>query len=409
MTKRLILTLLAALLSVGAVADARAQLGGPRELRKLNAQPGDMISFSSSMDFTEALDVFNDLAQRRFGKIIVDPTNTTGPIGVDVVNMHWLDAFERILRTKGLWYEERENHILLTRGEGGPAEEKQKNVAEELFRSREVEISAVFFEANLNRIRQLGSSWIFTDSDGLSTTSMTAADARTGLLEFNYSDNLDFGTLSATFKALENDDIGEILASPSITVQTGREGRIQIGSDFTVTTQDFAGNTVTNFFSTGSIIRVTPTVMTVDSVNFVQLELEAERSNATSGDLGLEVRKTTAKTAVLLLDGEETVIGGLFTSEDNTTREGVPILKDLPWWVFGLRYIFGYESHSDIRTELVILLQARILPTLTERMEQQARDQARDILRERLERYDDAVDDLKRQAQPEVPEQPLQP
>ena len=67
------------------------------------------------------------------------------------------------------------------------------------------------------------------------------------------------------------------------------------------------------------------------------------------------------------MDGEETVIGGLYSNEISSNREGIPILKDLPWWFFGLRYLFGYESSSLGRKELIILLKAELLPSLMER------------------------------------------
>ena len=64
------------------------------------------------------------------------------------------------------------------------------------------------------------------------------------------------------------------------------------------------------------------------------------------------INKTTAKTQVLLLDGEETVIGGLFLNENTTVRTGIPFLKDLPWWVFGIRYLAGSDEyqHKQKRT-----------------------------------------------------------
>ncbi|HFE65604.1 MAG TPA: hypothetical protein ENK14_14485, partial [Caldithrix sp.] len=52
---------------------------------------------------------------------------------------------------------------------------------------------------------------------------------------------------------------------------------------------------------------------------------------------------------------------------ENNKREGVPLLKDLPWWFFGLRYVFGYETKNQIKNELLILIKAELLPTLRER------------------------------------------
>ena len=75
-----------------------------------------------------------------------------------------------------------------------------------------------------------------------------------------------------------------------------------------------------------------------------------------------------AKTSVLLLDGEETVIGGLYVMEESKSREGVPFLKDLPWWFFGLRYAFGFEAKNVLKKELLILIKAELVPELRQRI-----------------------------------------
>jgi type IV pilus assembly protein PilQ len=70
-----------------------------------------------------------------------------------------------------------------------------------------------------------------------------------------------------------------------------------------------------------------------------------------------------------MLDGEETVIGGLFVNEEAVTRNGIPFLKDLPWWVFGIRYLTGSDETVIRKKELVILLKTELVPTLRERFE----------------------------------------
>ncbi|MDP8239794.1 MAG: hypothetical protein P9X24_11955 [Candidatus Hatepunaea meridiana] len=150
------------------------------------------------------------------------------------------------------------------------------------------------------------------------------------MLQLNGFKELDFGSITAVFKSLANDQIGEIIASPQITVQSNNEGHIQIGSDFSVSTKDYSGNTVTQFFSAGTIINVNPHIFTLDTVTFIHLDLDVQKSSASASDLGIEVKKSSAKTSILLLDGEETMIGGLYSKEKAHSRDGVPILKDLP-------------------------------------------------------------------------------
>jgi type IV pilus assembly protein PilQ len=46
----------------------------------------------------------------------------------------------------------------------------------------------------------------------------------------------------------------------------------------------------------------------------------------------------------------------------------VPVLKDLPWWVFGLRYLFGYDATNYKKKELVVLMRAQMVPLLEDRL-----------------------------------------
>jgi general secretion pathway protein D len=343
-----------------------------RELRNVYKAPEEMISLSRTMTFPQALELFNDLSQKFLGKIVIDPDGRTFPIGEDIDKMHWLDAMELILRNHNLWYDEYKDYIqivsVVEEGTDGIklSAEQKKLLAE--FDSREVIINAIFFESNVSKIREAGMSWnIFRDGDVNATATLTAADNKTGVFQLDLAPDVDFADILATFKALESDNLGEILSNPLVTVKSGVEGRVQIGIDVSTTVQDFAGNTVTQFISTGAIIKVKPFIIRRDSIDFVVLELDVERSSSRTGDTGLEILKTQAKTTIMMLDGEETIIGGLYSDEVNTERSGIPFLKDLPWWFLGLKYIFGYESKRITKKDLLIVLKADLLPSLADR------------------------------------------
>jgi type IV pilus assembly protein PilQ len=342
------------------------QNGKPTEMRRLSTSPAEMVSMSSTLPMARALEVLNDLSRRFANKVIIDIEGHNGPIGVDIVNMHWLDALEQILRANNLVWVEGKDHFLV-KSPGKAIIEDKISSEKMMYASREAVISVLFFEMNTSQINQLGMSWNILNDNGEAVASR-AADEKVGLFQVDVKESLDLGELTATLKALSNRQLGEMLASPQITVRSGQEGRIQIGSDFSVTTKDFAGNAVTQFFSTGSIITVTPEIMTLDSVTFIHLDLEVQKSNANNSELGIEVKKTSAQTSILLLNGEETMIGGLFYNEVSNIREGIPILKDLPWWVFGIRYLAGYETSNKIRKELIVILRAELLPSLRERV-----------------------------------------
>ncbi len=382
-----------------------SQIGGrPRELRRAYVAPEEVVSMSRTMPFNQALQIFNDISKKFLGKVIIDPESRTIPIGVDIDRMHWLDAFELILRANKLWYEEYPDYIkIIQLAEIGvptaPTAPPKEEEAKIKFETREVMISAVFFEADAAKLKQYGFSWeFFRGKDVNLGVTMSAADGKTGLFTVDVNPSLDFGSLLAIFKALESQQVGEVIANPRITVMSGQEGQIQVGSDISTTVRDFAGNAITQFISTGSIIRVKPEVIRYDTVYFISLTLNIERSNVAGIAPQITINKSSAQTRILLLDGEETIIGGLYINEERKIREGIPILKDLPWWFFGLRYLFGFDTKTISKKELIILLKAELLPTLAERFRAKAeRVIERPTLKEEREKLLRALEEYKKQ------------
>ncbi|MCP4727679.1 MAG: type II and III secretion system protein, partial [bacterium] len=174
--------------------------------------------------------------------------------------------------------------------------------------------------------------------------------------------------INAMLKALESNDVGEVIANPNIVVADGRTGRVQIGQDFSIKQRDFAGNVTDKFVSTGIILLVTPNIIIDDSLRFVHLFVQTERSSAMPGAITTIINKTQANTEMLINDGEKVGIGGLFLTEENINRNGLPLLKNIPKWFFGLGYLFGYDSRSKVEKELIILLNAEIIPILEARL-----------------------------------------
>jgi len=176
------------------------------------------------------------------------------------------------------------------------------------------------------------------------------------------------GDLLGTFRFFESENLGEIIANPSIVVRTGEVGKIRIGSDFSIKQRDFAGNVTDQFFQTGSIIDVTPHVYNEQGIDYVVLRLNVERSTAFPSELSTEIRKTKASSQIMMLNGEETVIGGLYITDETYVRTGIPFLKDLPWWVLGIRYLAGSDQKKVTKKEIIIVVKTELLPTLKDRV-----------------------------------------
>jgi general secretion pathway protein D len=352
--------------------------------------PQELVSIAPSTTMDRALTAIGEVSQKFVGKVIIDPERRNMPINVDIQGMQWRDALETILRKNSLWYGEYENYIQITgqpATEGGGVERVSVGggpagavgISQEVasFRSREIKISAIFFEVNLVRLEEVGINWNFLKSTSNVTVSadFAAADKVTDkMFKTEIVPKVSFASMEFLARLFSNYSLGEVLSGPSLVVRSGEEGRIQVGQDFSIRERDFAGNLMDRFYSAGTIVKVKPQVIAEQGVNFVHLTAEVERSSVSPGAVSTIINKTKATTNVLLLDGEETIIGGLYNNEVTTTRQGLPLLKDLPWYVFGLRYLFGYDKDEVVKKELVILLKAELVPTLQERITQKQRE-----------------------------------
>jgi hypothetical protein len=172
----------------------------------------------------------------------------------------------------------------------------------------------------------------------------------------------------ALLKAFDSHNIGKVLAQPQVMVSEGNEGKIQVGEDFSIKTRDFAGNIIDKFFSTGTILQVTPyIILDPEKGPVIFLKAHVERSQAFPDAVSTIIKKSEANSFVQLYDGEETLIAGLYSTENASIRKGVPILMNLPWWFLGLRYLFSYEHKEEQQKELIIIIKASLLPDVFSR------------------------------------------
>jgi type IV pilus assembly protein PilQ len=369
-------------------------LFGQKEIEKRLSQfvnPNEIVSLAEHISFDKAIEVLSKVSKSNTGKAIMLSNSYAEPIGIEITRMPYMRALNLIVRYHKMVYTEEADVILVK-----PEKESKEKLGDEIYAavdSREVKISALFFEANITDMKERGIDWEFLVSKsglglGAKLTSFTqevqdennASGSQAAAHEFVLSNTTSFemgdfaGDVVGAFKFFETNGLGELIARPNITVRDKSTGRIQIGSDISIKERDFSGNLIDRFYSTGTIVQVTPYLYSEDGLNYVLLKLQAERSSADPGEITTEIRKTVANTEVLMLDGEKTIIGGLFTNEEIVTRSGIPFLKDLPWWVFGIRYLTGSDDTQIIKREIIILIEIEILPPLKERIAKKKED-----------------------------------
>ncbi len=347
---------------------------------KGSTNPDELVSLSANVSFNKAVELLSKISESTTGRKIVSTVQSDDPIGIEISNMAYDKALVVLVQYHNLTFEEKEDIIVIKRKDDPSLNRTPETYAS--IDSRDIKISAVFFEMDVNEARNRGIDWkVLLSKDGLTLGSEIISDPTPNLgnttvnppdFKINSTSKFDlgefYGDATAMFKFFEEENIGEIIASPNIIVRDRNKGRIQVGSDFSVKQRDFAGNVIEKFFPTGTIIEVTPYVYNEDNVDYTLLDVLVERSSFVQSETTSEIRKTSAQTQTVLLNGEEAVLGGLFINDETTVRTGIPFLKDLPAWFFGLRYIFGSDQKVTRKKELVILLQVEILPTLKERL-----------------------------------------
>ncbi|MCF7807500.1 MAG: type II and III secretion system protein [Candidatus Marinimicrobia bacterium] len=381
------------------------QLLGQR-LPTAAVSPDEMVSFQPNTTFQQAIQIISLLSSQHEGKVVIDPTGTKGPINIAIPPSHWLKALELVARAKGLEYAEKSTYYEIrkpTARSTGPSVAKP---AAPIVQSgsfpldtREIEISAIFFQGDRRSLAEVGVDWsAITDigtGDTITVGNNSAFNVSQELLSIGGSYNAAFGqattsvmALLQTFEAL---NYGEIISNPSIQVMDKTTGRIQVGEKFSIKQKDFSGNTIENFFDVGTILEVTPEVIQEQDVTFIHLAISAERSSAFPDPVSTRIANQTAVTNVLLLDGEQTVIAGLYSEEVSEVRKGIPILKDLPWWVLGIKYLAGFDSDDVIEKELVIIIKAQLVPTISDRLEKR-HARMRDLIEEERQQFKDNIE-----------------
>ncbi len=362
-----------------------------RELEKSMNEfnnPDELVTIAEYTPFESALEALSQISERKTGKRIVSTAGLTSPIGVEINKLPYMKALVVIVQYNNLEFEERENIIVVRK-----KITEAKGLTEDTYASldsREVKISAVFFEADVSELRERGINWEWLMSssgvtlgsnfrsftEGKDEESSASQQDQQNPPEFLANGLSEFtsgnwtGTVEGVFKFFESENLGEVIARPKVTVRDKMKGRIQIGSDISIKQRDFAGNVIDVFYSTGTIIEVTPFIYNEDNQDYILLKVSAERSSAIPGEITTEIKKTLVVTDLMMISGEEKVIGGLFVNEEINVRQGIPFLKDLPWWFFGIKYLTGYDRKQISKKEVIILLQAELVPTLKERVAQ---------------------------------------
>ena len=275
-------------------------------------------------------------------------------------------------------------------------------------RRRQVYVEAVIMEITLDKSRDLGTEFRGTAAAGDGAViSGTNFDFKgnvnqlfsalatgnplvfggTGLIaggifgEVTLPDGTKVPAVTAVLRAAQTRDNINILSSPHLLTLDNKEAEIVVGENVPfITSQARDSTNLANVINTverkdvGITLRLTPHIHESD---FVSLDIFQE-SSAVKGDsllnsstVGPTTTKRSAKTSVLVKNGDTVVLGGMMQETFTNTVSQIPLLGDIPL----LGNLFRFKSVSRKKTNLLIMLTPRIIREPGEMLERSVEQQ----------------------------------
>jgi len=342
--------------------------------------PEETVSISANTHINEAALILETFTLKQSRRKLINLSSYNGPINIPINNLQWERALDLILLQNHLVRKDNVGYISI---EDIPkpvvtvAEPIDPLAGEAM--SKQVRIKAVAMLADRSYIRNMGIDWSSVLNGKITVNAgFAGATQVVSPMTLNASGIADIGKykvdISTAIKTIESNQKGNIIAQPTVLVSSGKQGFIQVGQDISVKIMDDAGNATDTFFATGIIMDVSPTIVQVKGKEVIHLKMSIERSSGVPSAISTIITKSKSTTELVLFNNEETVIAGLFDTDETKARSGIPILKDLPWWVFGIRYLAGYDSYEKKERELVITLQAEIVDSAYDRLMRSTQD-----------------------------------
>jgi type IV pilus assembly protein PilQ len=250
----------------------------------------------------------------------------------------------------------------------------------------QVEIEARIVQANKNYARQLGVQWGFNgraDPQLGNTTNLafpnsvnvggragaqgpaggqqTSTAVNLGAAAANSAVGLALGSVNGAFNldfvltAAETSGNLRVLSTPRVSAQNNMEAEITQGVQIPI--QTVANNTVTVSFRDAALtLKVTPQITAAGTV-IMKIALENAQPDFSRSVNGIPpINTQRANTQVLVSDGQTTVIGGIFVSQEQSVNDRTPGLSQIPL----IKWLFQRNDVRDQSTELLIFITPKI-------------------------------------------------
>jgi len=178
--------------------------------------------------------------------------------------------------------------------------------------------------------------------------------------------SITFPTIAAFVRAVKTDSDFNVISTPQILTLDNEEASIEIGQNIPFVTQVVESSQTTDrpiqnfqYKDVGVTLKVTPQI---NEDGFIRLKIE-ESVKAVISQTALRgtvlaptTTYRTAKTSIMVKDGETAVIGGLIEARLDRGKTSTPCLGDIP--AFG--WLFKTTEDRDEKTNLMVFITPRV-------------------------------------------------
>jgi len=237
----------------------------------------------------------------------------------------------------------------------------------------QVLIEATIAEVTLSNDLQYGLQYFFHAHEnsfifGSTTTPITMPPIAGTFPGFNYI--LGSANANVVLNLLSAITDVHVVSAPELLVLDHQTASLLVGDEIpiptaqiqsTITTGAPIVNTV-QYVDTGVILKVSPRInanglITLDIAQEVSDVANPSTTASSTNSLGPTIEQRRIQSEITVEDGETVALGGLIRDQTSLTKNGLPLLSDVP--VVGA--LFRSTDRSIGRTELLVLLSPKVL------------------------------------------------
>ncbi|MES1981243.1 MAG: type IV pilus secretin PilQ [Pseudomonadota bacterium] len=280
-------------------------------------------------------------------------------------------ANSSILSKRGSVVVDQRTNTLFVKDTSAVLEEVRKLVRQIDVPVRQVMIEARFVEAREDFNRTLGGRLNFSGplapgfrppgssgATGAGNVNLPGATdgSGTGGLIFSLFSPADAKTLTLELQASELDGKTKNISSPRVMTADSAQAVIKSGVQIPYTTPGAVGSIPTTSFKDATLsLTVTPQITPDDRVN---MKVDVTQDTVGTVYQGIpSINNKQVTTQVLVENGGTVVIGGVYTLDQGSSINKVPLLGDIP--VVG--WLFKNDNKSESKKELLVFITPKIL------------------------------------------------